>query len=193
MKKRIINIPTTIELEQELTRENYKSKYKKLLKSTIYVLMIVVSISVVIATFLFPVLQIYGESMQPNLKENDIVLCMKKSKYKIGDVIAFYYNNKILVKRVIGISSNWINIDLAGNVYVDDKLLSEFYLEEKLFGESDIKYPYQVPEDSYFVLGDKRETSIDSRSSMIGTISDEQIIGKVVFRVWPLKQIGIIK
>jgi len=193
MKKRIINIPTTIELEQELTRENYKSKYKKLLKSTIYVLMIVVSISVVIATFLFPVLQIYGESMQPNLKENDIVLCMKKSKYKIGDVIAFYYNNKILVKRVIGISSNWINIDLAGNVYVDDKLLSEFYLEEKLFGESDIKYPYQVPEDSYFVLGDNRETSIDSRSSMIGTISDEQIIGKVVFRVWPLKQIGIIK
>ena len=192
-KEKISNIPTTKDLEQELYREKYKSRYKKILKSTIYALLIVVAISVIIATFLFPVLQIYGESMKPNLTEDDIVLCIKKQEFESGDIIAFYHNNKILVKRVIAVSSDWVNIDEAGNVYVNDKLLEEEYIEEKSFGESDIKYPYQVPEGSYFVLGDKRETSIDSRSSIIGTISCENIIGKIIFRVWPLKQIGIPK
>lgn len=192
-KEKISNIPTTKDLEQELYREKYKSRYKKILKSTIYALLIVVSISVIIATFLFPVLQIYGESMKPNLTEDDIVLCIKKQEFESGDIIAFYHNNKILVKRVIAVSSDWVNIDELGNVYVNDELLEEEYIEEKSFGESDIKYPYQVPEGSYFVLGDKRETSIDSRSSIIGTISCENIIGKIIFRVWPLKQIGIPK
>lgn len=192
-KEKISNIPTTKDLEQELYREKYKSRYKKILKSTIYALLIVVAISVIIATFLFPVLQIYGESMKPNLTEDDIVLCIKKQEFESGDIIAFYHNNKILVKRVIAVSSDWVNIDEAGNVYVNDELLEEEYIEEKSFGESDIKYPYQVPEGSYFVLGDKRETSIDSRSSAIGTISCENIIGKIIFRVWPLKQIGIPK
>ena len=187
------NIPTTKDLEQELHREKYKSKYKRLLKSTIYALVIVVSISVIAATFIFPVLQIYGESMRPNLKEDDIVLCIKKSKFNYGDVIAFYYNNKILVKRVIAKSSDWVNIDEDGDVYVNNKLLEEKYIKEKALGETDIKYPYQVPEGKYFVLGDKRDTSIDSRNSTIGTISEEEIIGKVTFRFWPLKQIGIIK
>lgn len=192
-KEKISNIPTTKDLEQELYREKYKSRYKKILKSTIYALLIVVAISVIIATFLFPVLQIYGESMKPNLTEDDIVLCIKKQEFEGGDIIAFYHNNKILVKRVIAVSSDWVNIDELGNVYVNDELLEEEYIEEKSFGESDIKYPYQVPEGSYFVLGDKRETSIDSRSSIIGTISCENIIGKIIFRVWPLKQIGIPK
>lgn len=192
-KDQILIVPTTKELEQELNRESYKLKYKKLLKSTIYILIIVVSISVIVATFLFPVLKIYGESMKPNLKENDIVLCVKNAKYKPGNIIAFYYNNKILVKRVIAKSSDWVNIDEEGNVYVNDKLIEENYIKEKMRGESDIKYPYQVPEGSYFVLGDKRDTSVDSRSSLIGTISSEDIIGKIIFRVWPLKQIRIIK
>jgi len=192
-KERILTLPTTLELEQELHREKYKSKYKKILKSTIYALLIVVAISVIAATFLFPVLKIYGESMRPNITEGDIVLCTKKSKFEHGEIIAFYYNNRILVKRVIATSSDWVNIDELGNVYVNDELLDEKYLEEKTLGESDIKYPYQVPEDSYFVLGDKRDTSVDSRSSVIGTISKEQIIGKITFRVWPLKQIGIPK
>jgi len=187
------NIPTTNELKQELTRENYKSKYKRLLKSTIYALVIVVSISVIAATFMFPVLQIYGQSMRPNLKEDDIVLCIKKSQFDYGDIIAFYYNNKILVKRVIAKSSDWVNIDESGNVYVNNELLEEKYIKEKVLGETDIKYPYQVPEGKYFVLGDKRDTSVDSRSSTIGTISEEDIIGKVTFRVWPFKQINIIK
>lgn len=191
--EKILNIPTTLELEQELHREKYKTKYKKILKSTIYALLIVVAISVIAATFFFPVLEIYGESMMPNITEGDIVLCNKKSKFKYGDIIAFYYNNRILVKRVIATSSDWVEIDESGNVYVNNELLEEDYLEEKILGETDIKYPYQVPEDSYFVLGDKRDTSVDSRSSMIGTISKDQVIGKVIFRVWPLKQIGIPK
>lgn len=192
-KGKDLNIPTTLELEQELYREKYKYRYKKILKSTIYVLLIVVAISVIVATFIFPVLEIYGQSMRPNLTEGDIVLCIKKHKFETGDIIAFYYNNRILVKRVIASSSDWVNIDESGNVYVNDVLLDEKYLEEKTFGESDIKYPYQVPEGSYFVLGDKRETSVDSRSSLIGTISEEEIIGKVMFRVWPLKQFGLTK
>lgn len=193
MIKMINNVPTTHDLEKELHREKYKSKYKKILKSTIYALLIVVSISVIVATFIFPVLQIYGESMRPNLKEDDIVLCIKKSKFDYEDIIAFYYNNKILVKRVIAKSSDWVNIDENGSVYVNNELLEEKYIKEKVLGETDIKYPYQVPEGKYFVLGDKRDTSIDSRSSTTGTISEEDIIGKVTFRVWPFKQIGIIK
>ena len=192
-KEKILNIPTTIELEQELHRERYKSRYKKILKNTIYALLIVVAISVIAATFIFPVLEIYGESMNPNLTEGDIVLCIKKSKFESGDIIAFYYNNRILVKRVIATSSDWVNIDASGNVYVNDELLDEKYIEEKTLGESDIKYPYQVPEGAYFVLGDKRETSVDSRRSLIGTISSEEIIGKVIFKVWPLKRIGSTK
>lgn len=192
-KEKNLNIPTTLQLEQELYREKYKYRYKKILKSTIYVLLIVVAISVIVATFIFPVLEIYGESMKPNLTEGDIVLCVKKYKFETGDIIAFYYNNRILVKRVIASSSDWVNIDEYGNVYVNDELLEEKYLKEKTLGESDIKYPYQVPEGSYFVLGDKRETSVDSRSSLIGTISEEEIIGKVMFRVWPLKQFGLTK
>lgn len=191
-KKKEILIPTTEDLEKELTREKYKLKYKKTLKSTISALIMVIAISSLLSTLLFPVLEIYGESMNPTLIEKDIVLCIRKSNFKRGDIIAFYYNNKILIKRIIGISSDWINIDKEGNVYVNNTLLEENYVKEKKYGESDIEYPYQVADDSYFVLGDKRDSSIDSRTKMIGTISKEYIIGKVIFKLWPIKKIGII-
>lgn len=187
-----LHLPTTNELETELNREKYKSKYNKLLKSTIYALIIVIAISVLVATLLFPVLQIYGKSMAPTLIENDIVVSVKKLTFEKGDIIAFYYNNRILVKRVIGTSSDWVNIDEEGNVFVNDKLLDEPYIEKKAYGEVDIKFPYQVPEGSYFVLGDDREASVDSRSSVIGSIKQEEIIGKIIFNVWPLKRFGII-
>jgi len=192
IKKELI-IPTKEELEKEILREKYKSKYKKTLKSTIYALIIVISISSLLSTLLFPVLEIYGKSMNPTLIEKDIVLCIKKSNFKRGDIIAFYYNNKILIKRVIGVSSDWINIDKEGNVYVNDILLEESYIKEKSYGESDIKYPYQVPDDSYFILGDERKTSIDSRNKQVGTIRKEDIIGKIIFKLWPIKRIGITK
>ena len=197
MKKNIkykeLEIPTTEYLEKELYREKYKYRYKKLLKSTVYVLLIVVSLSVLLATLLFPVLEIYGESMEPTLKEGDIVVSVKQSKFNSGDIIAFYYNNRILIKRVIASSSEWINIDNEGNIFVNDKLLEEPYIDKKSYGEPDIEYPYQVPEGSYFVLGDERESSIDSRNSLIGTIKEEDIIGKVIFRVWPINRFGIVK
>ena len=187
-----IKLPTTSELEQELYREKYKYKYKKLLKSTVYALLIVVAVSVLVATLLFPVLKIYGKSMAPTLIEDDIVVCIKKTEYKKGDIIAFYYNNRILVKRVIATSTQWVEIEDNGDVYVNNQMLEENYLKDKSLGESDITYPYQVPEDSYFVLGDKRDTAIDSRNTEIGSILKEDVIGKIIIKVWPLKRFGPI-
>jgi len=191
--QKILNLPTTFELEQELKREKYKSKYQKLLKNTIYVLVLVVAISILMATFLFPVLRIYSNSMNPTLTNKDIVLCIKNKKYRQGDIIAFYYNNHILVKRIIATSSDIVNIDTNGNIFVNDKLLIEPYIKDKFYIESDIEYPYKVNEHSYFVLGDKRDVTTDSRISKIGSIKEDEIIGKVVLRLWPMKQIGIIK
>ena len=191
-KPNIERLPTTIQLEKELERAKYKIKYNKLLKSTLYILIIVISISVLLATLLFLVLKIQGESMQPTFKHSDIVLSIKKQNYKNGDIIAFYYNNNILVKRIIATSSQWVNIDTNGNVSVDDKSLTEPYINKKSFGKSDIEYPYQVPEGTYFVLGDARESSIDSRNSIIGTISQEEIIGKIICKLWPLNRFRII-
>jgi len=191
--KREIDIPAKEELEEALKREKYKLKYKKTLKSTIYSLIIVISISSLLSTLLFPVLEIYGKSMNSTLSEGNIVLSVRKTNLKRGDVIAFYHNNKILIKRVIGISSDWINIDKEGKVYVNNTLLEEPYLKEKNNGESNIKYPYQVPDDNYFVLGDDRLLSVDSRYKEIGTIHKDNVIGKIIFRLWPIKEIGIIK
>ena len=195
MKKNIndVKLPTTKELEIELKYEKYKIRYKALLKSTIYTLIIVIAVSVLIATLFFPVLQIYGTSMEPVLKENDIVVTFKKNEFKHGDIIAFYYNNRILVKRIIATSSEWVNIDEDGNVFVNNNLIDEPYIKEKSLGESNIEYPYQVPEGSYFVLGDKRKISLDSRIDEIGSIPKEDIIGKIIFKTWPLKRIKIIK
>ncbi|MCI5702899.1 MAG: signal peptidase I [Erysipelotrichaceae bacterium] len=191
--KNKVELPSTFELQKELNRENYKSKYKTILKSTIYILLIVCAISVLIATLVFPVLKIYGTSMYPNLNKDDIVVASKKKEYKRGEIIAFYYNNRILVKRVIAVPGEWIEIDDAGNVFINGEFLEEKYISDKSIGETDLKYPYQVTENTYFVMGDKRDTSIDSRSSTIGTIKSEDIIGKIVFTVWPLAKFGVNK
>lgn len=185
-------LPTTSQLEQELKREKYKFRYKKLLKNTISALLIVIALSVLAATLVFPVLQIYGNSMKPTLVEDDIVVSVKKSNFETGDIIAFYYNNRILVKRIIATPLDWVRVDEEGNVYVNSILINEPYLKNKALGESDIEYPYQVPEKEYFVMGDERELSIDSRNSTIGTISEEDIIGKIIFKVWPIKKLGLI-
>lgn len=176
--------PTLNQLEKELYREKYKSRYKKILRSTFFALVIVSAFSVLIATLFLPVLQIYGNSMSPVLSEGDIVVSVKGGNYNTGNIIAFYYNNHILVKRVIAVSGQWVDIDNNGNVYVDNKLLDEPYLVEKSYGESDIKYPYQVPEGSLFVMGDNRKTSIDSRKSEVGCVSKDEIVGKIIFKVY---------
>lgn len=180
-------IPTLEQLEKELHREKYKSKYRKILRSTFFALVIVSAFSVLVATLFLPVLQIYGNSMSPTFSEGDIVVSVKDRNYNTGDIIAFYYNNHILVKRIVAGSMQWVNIDDKGNVYVDDKLLDEPYVTEKSYGENDIKYPYQVPENSFFVMGDHRKTSIDSRKSVVGCVNREEIVGKIIFRVYKQK------
>ncbi|MEE1057696.1 MAG: signal peptidase I [Acutalibacteraceae bacterium] len=192
-KNPVSEIPTVAQLEAELQYENYKNRYSRVLRSTIYSLVTVAAVAVLVATLLMPVLQIYGMSMTPSLTEGDIVVSVKGSDFKQGDVISFYYNNKILVKRVIAFPGDWVNIDDDGNVYVNEKLLDEPYLVEKALGECDIELPYQVPDGKIFVCGDHRSTSIDSRSSTVGCVSEEQIVGKILFRVWPLNEIGPVK
>lgn len=184
-------VPSVDELTGELYREKYRSRYKTLLRSTIYTLVIVAAISVLVATLLLPVLQIYGTSMNPNLQE-DIVVSVKSPQFKTGDIIAFYYNNHVLVKRIIGCPGDNVVITDSGDVYVNNILLDEPYLTEKSYGNADIEYPYTVPQNSFFVLGDHRESSVDSRSSLVGCVEKEEIIGKIVFRVWPIKRIGFV-
>ncbi len=186
------DFPSVEELTEELKREKFRSRYKKVLRSTIYTLVIVAAISVLVATLLMPVLQIYGTSMSPNLHEDEIVVSIKSSNLKTGDIIAFYYNNRVLVKRVIGLPGDMVSIDDAGNVFVNDKMIDEPYIAEKSSGTSDIEYPYTVPQNEYFVLGDHRQTSVDSRSSLVGCVQREEIIGKIVFRVWPFNAIGTV-
>jgi len=179
---------TVSQLERELKRETYKSKYIKILKSTIYALIIIAAIAALIATLFLPVLEISGSSMQPTYESGEIVIAVKGNNPEIGDIIAFYHGNKILIKRVIAGPGSWVNIDEDGNVYVDGKKLNESYITELSKGDSDIEYPYQVPNESWFVLSDNRKETIDSRNSEIGSISKDNIIGKIIFRIWPLNK-----
>ena len=187
MKK--LEVPDVELLKKELDRVNYKTKYRSVLKSTIFMLVVVAAIAVLVATTWLPVLQIYGSSMTPTLNEGEVVVSVKGSSFKQGDLIAFYYGNKILVKRCIATPGQWVDIDEDGNVYVDGNRLNEPYVKEKAFGDCDIKLPYQVPEDRYFCMGDHRETSVDSRNSSVGCISEEQIIGRIFFRIWPFNDL----
>ena len=191
--KKIVCPPTTEQLEGELKRVRYKSRYRSVLRSTIYSLITVAAIAVLIATLWLPVLQVYGNSMTPTLQNGEIIITVKVSEFEPGDIISFYYNNKILIKRVIARSGEWVNMDADGNVYVNETLLDEPYLDEKAFGDCNIELPYQVPEGRVFVMGDHRSTSVDSRNSAVGCVAQEQIVGKLLFRVWPLEKFGWVK
>lgn len=185
--------PTLEQLEGQLKKERYKVRYQYALRTTVYTLLAVAAAAILVATLWMPVLQIYGSSMVPTLNEGEVVVTWKGGSFDRGDVVAFYYNNKLLVKRVIAGPGSWVDIKEDGSVYVDGELLEEDYVKEKAFGECNINMPYQVPDERYFVMGDHRATSVDSRNTAIGCVSKEDIAGRLVFKVWPLNTIGKIE
>ena len=187
------DMPTSAQIKAELAHERYKHRYRSVLRSTIYGLMAVAAAAVLIATLVTPVLKIYGSSMTPTMEEGNIVVALKGSDFEQGDIVAFYYNNKILIKRVIAGPGEWVTVDEDGNVYVNNVKLNEPYLTEKSLGDSNITYPYQVPADRWFVMGDHRSTSVDRRNTAVGGVADETIVGRIVWNVWPLDHFGPVK
>lgn len=193
MKKQMdFQMPASAQLEQEIKRERYKQRYNRKLRSTVYLLVTVAAAAVLVATLLMPVLQIYGSSMSPTLEEGDVVVSVKASRFAQGDIVAFYYGNKLLVKRYIAGPGQWVDMDENGNITVDNVSLYEPYVDVPSNGNADITFPYQVPEDKYFLVGDHRSVSVDSRHSVVGSISKENIVGKIVFCIWPLARFGLI-
>ncbi len=185
-------LPAAKELKKELKRERYKRRFRRLLRSTVHALIVVAAVAALVATLLLPVLQIAGTSMEPNLKDGDIVLLVKTNRMETGDLCAFYYSNKILIKRIIATPGDYIWIESDGTVFLNGEVLDEPYVSEKALGECDVEFPYQVPENQFFVMGDHRETSIDSRSSVIGCIAEDQMIGKIFSKIWPLSEFAFL-
>lgn len=191
-KNAVTPIPSMQEVEAERKRIRKGVYYRRALRGTISVLIVVAAVAVLITTLFLPILQISGDSMSPTLEHDEIVVLLKNSDFECGDLIGFYYQGKILLKRVIALPGDTIVIDAEGNVYINEELLEEPYVTEKSLGDCDLDFPYEVPGDGYFVMGDQRSNSVDSRNSVIGAVTSEDIIGRVFIRVWPFSRMGIV-
>ena len=187
-----VSVPSLTEIQSERKRIRRGTYYRQALRGTVSVLLVVAAVAVLITTLFLPILQISGDSMSPTLEHNEIVVLLKTKKFERGDLIGFYYQGKILLKRVIALPEDEVAIDADGNVYVNGELLQEPYVTDKGLGDCDLEFPYKVPGTSYFVLGDRRSNSVDSRNSVVGAISRDDIIGKVFIRVWPIYKFGFV-
>lgn len=192
-KNKTVDLPTAEQIEKERARLLYKRRYGRTLKSTVAVLIVVAALAVLAATLWMPVLRIYGSSMTPTLADGQIVITVKTDKLMAGDIVAFYHGNKLLIKRCVAGPGDTVNIDEKGNLFINGVVLNEPYITEKALGETNIELPYQVPDKKYFMIGDNRTTSVDSRNTAVGCIDTEQLVGKVVFRIWPFRDFGPIK
>ncbi len=187
-----VSVPSLTEIQSERKRIRRGTYYRQALRGTVSVLLVVAAVAVLITTLFLPILQISGDSMSPTLEHNEIVVLLKTKNFERGDLIGFYYQGKILLKRVIAVPEDEVAIDADGNVYVNGELLEEPYVTDKFLGDCDLEFPYKVPGTSYFVLGDRRSNSVDSRNSVVGAISRDDIIGKVFIRVWPIPKFGFV-
>ena len=192
-KKASVELPTAEQIEKERARLRHKRRYSRTMRSTIAILVVVAAAAVLLATLWMPVLRIYGSSMAPTLSDGQIVISLKTTEFKTGDIAAFYHGNKLLIKRYIAGASDWVDIDEDGTVSVNSIELDEPYLAEKALGQTNIDLPYQVPDNRYFLMGDNRDASVDSRNTAVGCVSEEQIVGKVVFCIWPLDRFGPVR
>ncbi len=190
--KNKVSVPSLTEIQTERKRIRKKDYYRQSLRSTVSVLVVVAAVAVLIATLFLPILQISGDSMSPTLDHDEIVVLLKTKKFERGDLIGFYYQGKILLKRVIALPEDEVALDAEGNVYINGELLDEPYVTDKGLGDCDLEFPYRVSGTSYFVMGDRRSNSVDSRNSAIGSIPQEDIIGKVFVRVWPFSRFGFV-
>ncbi len=187
-----LEMPSLAMLEAELRRERYQRRYSRTLRTTLFSLLVVAAVAVIIAVLLMPIMQITGSSMEPTLVDGDLVIALNNGKYKTGDVIGFYFNNGILIKRVIAVSGDWVDFDEDGTVYVNGVRQDEPYVTDRALGECNLTLPYQVPDGKCFVMGDHRTSSVDSRNSAVGCISNDVVVGKLLLRFWPLKSFGTV-
>ena len=191
-KQKEVVLPTLKEIQSERKRIRRRALYRQALRGTVAVLVVVAAVAVLITTLFLPILQISGDSMSPTLEHDEIVILLKTKEFERGDLISFYYQGKILLKRVIALPEDEVAIDAEGNVYVNGEILDEPYVTDKRLGDCDLEFPFKVPGTGYFVLGDQRSNSVDSRNSAIGAVSRDDIIGKVFLRVWPFSKIGLV-
>lgn len=181
-----VSLPSPEQVSRAYQQDQYRKRYKRAFISTLSVLAVIAAVAVLVSTLFLPVIQVSGNSMEPTLSDGDVLVLLKSKRYERSQLCCISWQNKMLLKRIIGLPGDVVSIDTQGNVTVNGALLDEPYVSDKTLGECDVTFPCQVPEGKVFVLGDHRSTSIDSRSSEIGCVDQDQIVGFVLFQVWPI-------